>query len=562
MSSVNVCRLHDGAAAAGRVRRIRMLAVAGLAATLAACGGSQGDSPAPPPPPPPPASAFFVAGVATSPADADGFTSSRLLVFDPDHPASAVATHDFGNGSVHGLQFVPATRVDGATGAVITIGQAQAVYVFDGGLYRVDLRRGQSHEPQRLGSGSDYCDVTSAAASTADGTDGWAIASHLVSRGICYPTALVSLGTPTTEVALAGFAPGGVPLETAQGLLDGVLFAAADPADAFGFFDAASGTFRAVAGTSGAGVVLAQDPGRPDQAWIAVDVTVHLAHRTDTGWALDAAVHAGAASPTLMFASTDGLDFDDGQQFLHVDGAGGVTAYGPSTFPPGVPSVFAAGYRSDTRLFVQTGWADSVDVYHDVEFAASGDGALASALGPTDDTQRLLAILGGRGDVALVSTAWGSHDDSGNFDHRGLARLTAPGGAIDRRTAAHVAIRAAARRPGRAPDVASTWECPTPAGAASSRVECASGGVAERDLVTSSSVDLGEVAGLASGSYHLHPVEDPIYTDFGLTGVLPPLVQGAPVAVPVEVGAGLAVELFLVVPGRAGSLVRLTHDGR
>jgi hypothetical protein len=348
-------------------------------------------------------------------------------------------------------------------------------------------------------------------------------------------------------------------LDDAQGLFGGMIVArnvGAYPAFDVAFNDRLMTAWQGVAGSTAVMTydqtysgLFAQDPLNPGRGWLAVGNVIHQATWDAAGLVLGATVLTTSTDPTLMIGSVDGLDVTDAGTAFHVDRAAAVTALG-AIVHPATGATFLQDYRSDSRLFLLSGdWNDTSGLSFDVQFAAPGDGAFTSAIAGTDLSQRLGEVVGGRGDVALVWLDFGTFVpdiNGGSFDHAGYARLSAVDGSIQRYDDANLGLRTATRRLGGVPDVQSVWRCPIRAADSTAAHTCAIGAVVEQDLASGATMSLGTVDLPGSAGYSMFDASDRI-EGVATTFVVPGTTSG--------------YDLFLVVPGRAGSIVRLTHGG-
>jgi hypothetical protein len=539
--------------------RARLAAVGALMAgaalaTLAGCGGGGAAASTTPPPPPPPPTAEAAYLVAGEVSDASGAFS--LQVFDPANPARPVEAVALGGSNNGWLAYVPETTYDAATNTVTTPGNAQLLYLDQGRLMQVDLRGGHDHSPRQITSGSDICSLpftggTPPQPLSRDGQDAWVT----VTRGDCsmgntgnVAWVRTTGGAAARVVAAPGtaanYARG---LEDATGLFAGLLTTTTD--DGSGTYAAAwfDRELNAVP-IAGASVrlpswlpSLAGDPTTPQAGWLVATDGVHRVSWTTSTFTVGALVHPLRTAVRAISGAPDGLYVGDGIDVWHVDALGIETRVGtmPGVGGNDVDFGVLAVASTSSRTFFTNGatdfsWGDGLDNVTWVDAA----GAFHTVTEP--DALTTLRVVGQRGDVALVLRAQPGIDASTgstvDWSLR-LARLAADG-AITALPDAMSSVVSNRHVVGAAAETVATWECPE-ADSLAQWPPCQPGSVVQRDLVDGSTLTLGAV----NRSF-----------DYGWTWDAA-VVQDVAVTRTICHGA---CDLYLVRPGHANSLVRLT----
>ena len=517
--------------------------VAGLfALILGGCGGGGGSAPVPPPPPAPEA-AYVVTGVAQAP-DSQGKPHFVVRVFDPANPATELLHDDIEptpgeSGTV--VATSDETSWDPATHTVTTLGHARAYYTNHGQLWAIDLRGDHDHAPRRIGSEDALCAPYSAQALSRDGQDAWVLLTRSVG-GQCVGVAAMRADGPTagTVVPFPSDTLRQQFVESADGRFGGILGSLLDTANStqtYWFADAATMHWTMLdAGVTPTDVftaAIAPDPAHPGAGYLALPGGIFAASWDDAGLAIGARV-AAVDQPAGMAVLGGALNFADGANYMALDAGGSPVVR--ATAPTG--QVFDAASVAGSGLVLGLrGVDDSFDGTTAAAFLDAGSGGFAPlALAGA----RLGSPLGGRGDVTLLG-----EEDVARGD-RGFARHSAADG-VEALPQALLVVTAGMHAAGAPPDVAGTLQCPrtvSPSGA--ELVFCAAGALSEEDLVTRDSTALGALP------------------DNAMLVAGPTLVQGVAtvLGIPIAVANQPAVtELFLVVPGQANSLVRLTNGG-
>ncbi len=545
-----------------------MTVVALASAPLAGCGGGGGDaasqgpgSPVPPPPPPPAEAAYVVAGVTSS--TSGNTTTWQLQVFDPAHPATALSRTPMVNlDAYHSwgwLYTLPATSADPAAGTITTLGQSTLYFVNQLSLWRVDLRGGHDHAPRRLGDMADVCAIDQAWPLTADGQSGWVQLRRLDSGGVaCSVTWFVRTEGQSATAAVA--APGvvgtaAVGLEDASGLFDGlVLVTNALGTPALFHADRTLSAWHPVAGTEDAGTVVATpfvaDARHPGQGWVATGHGVHAAHWDDSGLVLDALVHPMAGNALALVANEHGVAFSDGLDLYGTDGAAPATWLARGPGDPAAVRLLSA-LASPDQVWFSVGASSQDDPMEDA--VGIWNAPLAAYTPAAADAGDWLSVaaLGFQGDRAVVVQD-SAHLVAGWWNQwevtdRRLVTMSPADGSWTVLPGAQGVVRAAVRRRGYAADLVGAVSC-TPTQPGGRVGACDAGALGQQDLAGGASAALGTV--------------DTAYNPFDLVGdVVPRMVQGQPMVLTVRTAQGVD-DLYLVVPGQAGSVKRLTTGGQ
>ena len=513
-----------------------------FALILGGCGGGGGSAPMPPPPPAPEA-AYVVAGVAQAP-DSQGKPHFVVRVFDPANPATELLHDDIEpspgeNGTA--VATSDETTWDAATHTVTTLGHARAYYTNHGQLWAIDLRGRHDHAPRRIGSEDGLCSPYSAPSLSRDGQDAWVLMSKSVG-GLCAGVVAmradgVAAGTVVpfpSDTLRQQF------VESADGRFGGILGSLVDATNSiqtYWFADAATMHWTMLdPGATPTEVFtasVAPDPAHPGTGYLALPGGIFAASWDDAGLAIGARV-AAVDRPVAMAVAGGKLDFADGSNYMALDAGGSPVVV--ATAPTG--QVFdTAGVAGSGLVLGLRDVDDAFDGTTAAGFLDAGSGSFAPlALAGA----RLGPPFGGRGDVTLLG-----EEDMGRGDW-GFARHSTAGG-VEALPQALLVVTAGAHVAGASADVAATLQCQrTVSPSGPSLVFCAAGAVSEEDLVTRGSTALGSLP------------------DDAMLVAGPTLVQGVTtvLGIPIAVANQPAVtDLFLVVPGQANSLVRLTHGG-
>lgn len=526
--------------------RARAWALAGVVALVSACGGGGGDSGGsgnPPPAPPPPApEEFLVAGFGP-----EGQGTTRLVVVDPAQPTPprlSTLVDQY-------LEVSPLTF--DANGRRITLGHETMVYyVRQGLLYQVNLRKSQSPVPRRISALATACSVDDwHPFSFNSGDDGWLEVTASGADANCFDAAdnrkvFVRHNAATTE--------------NPSTLPDGVrvLSALPDPAThaLLGFIAADNRTSPSklslytptlsyvgdVAGSTGRSAleIVSLRPGGPLRTSAYVK-TNGLLGRLD--WSASSATltsyfhsFSSTASDDEAVAHSDdsALYFLDGLSLHRLGSTGGISTLATLNAADGT-EVVLRGLTSG-HVVVQQGTNGAGHV-----FAVPKLGGTPLRLAPAQGTKY---VVGLNGDDVIYSTYPG-------FGTRVLRRIGVDGSndqliaapssgfpmPVSNPTVSHQSIGALD---------AVMW-CEVPGGQGS----CTNGAIRSYDVQSRTTVTLGTLSHsgstLASGLY---------MSGSGFSG-RPTLIRAT--AAPIT-GPGFVNEFYLVQPGTANSLVRVTNN--
>lgn len=524
--------------------RARAWALFGVVVLMSACGGgggSGGSSNPPPAPPPPAPEEFLVAGFGP-----EG-PATRLLVVDPAQPTPPRL-------STLVDQHLEASHLTfDATGRRVTLGHETMVYyVRQGLLYQMSLRKSQSPVPRRISALATACSVDDwHPFSFNSGDDGWLEVTTSGADANCLDTAdnrkvFIRHNAATTEN----------PSTLPDGVL--VLSALPDPAThaLLGFIAADNRTSPVKLSlysptlahvgdvTGGAGrstfEILSLLPGGPlrTSAYVKTNGVLARLDWSSSSATLTSYYHS-FSSPTssdeaLALSDDSAMYFLDGLSLLRLGQIGGISTLATLNAADGT-EIGLRGLTSG-HVVIQQGSNGTGHV-----FAVPKLGGIPTRLAPAQGTKY---VVGVHGDDVIYSTYPG-------FGGRAVRRIGADGSndqliaalssgfpmPVSNPTVPHQSIGALD---------AVMW-CEVPGGQGA----CLNGAIRSYDVQSRATVTLGTLSHsgstLVSGLY---------VSGWGFSG-RPALIRATASA---TTSPGFVNEFYLVRPGTANSLVRVTND--
>ena len=521
--------------------RARAWALFGVVALVSACGGGAGGSspPASAPPSPPAQDEFLVAGFGP-----EG-QATRMVIVDPAQPTPLRL-------STLVDQHLEATLTSfDANRRRTTLGHDAAVYYLrQGALYRVSLRKGQSQVPRRLTALATACSVDDWHPLAFDGDEGWLEITASGGDGNCLATAdnvkaFVRHNATATDVPTT--VPVGVqiiaslPDPATQALVGFVAVDARATPVKLALYDPTLTHVGDVTGGTGLSSleILAFRPGGSltTSAYVkSGGVLARLDWSSASATLMPLHLYTGATTSGEVLALTDGtaMYFLDGLSLLRLSTPGGIGTLATLNTADGA-EIGLRGLTSG-HVVVEQGANGTAHV-----FAVPKLGGTPLRLAPAQGTKY---VVGVHGDDVIYSTYPG-------VGTRTLRRIGADGSndlpiatlssgfamPVSNPTVPHQSIAALD---------AVMW-CEVPGGLGA----CLNGAIRSYDVQARTTVTLGTLSHsggtLASGLY---------VSGWGFAGRPTVIRATASTITPL----GFVNEFYLVQPGTANSLVRLTND--
>lgn len=522
--------------------RAHVWALFGVVALVSACGGG-GDSGSSSPPassPPPAQEEFLVAGFGP-----EG-QATRMVVADPAQPSPVRL-------STLVDQHLEATLATfDASGRRTTLGRDSAVYYLrQGMLYQVSLRKSQSQVPRRLSALATACSVDDWHPLSFNGDEGWLEITASGGDGDCFATAdnrkafirhnatatdvpttvpvgvqiLASLPDPATQ-ALVGFvAVDARTMPTKLSLYSPALAYVGDVAGSLGRGSLEILSFRPGGSlTTSAYVKAGSLLGRLD--WSSASATLTPFHS-----------YTGATSNDEVLAHSDSTSmyFLDGLSLLRIDLAGIVSTLATLSAADGT-EIGLRGLTSGHVVVQQSSGGSSPQVFT-VPKLGGPPLRLAPAMGSK-------YVIGVRGDEVIYSTYPG-------VGTRVLRRVGADGNNDQQIAFLNSGFPMPVSNPSFPHQTLGTLDavmwCDVPAG----QGHCMNGSLRSYDVQSRTTVTMGTLAHTGSG------LNSSLYVSGWGFSDRPSVISATASAI---TPPGFVSEFYLVQPGTANSLVRLTSN--